>query len=203
MSYKLSERHKNSQHKDSSEVDLNKIASVFIIFGVLSIITSFIFTMDRSKIVEKSLHPYKNNSSKLEIGPINTKKYKESYSIKIKAALFRQSWSFVEGVVLDNNKEYLFSFGKELSSYSGYDGEGYWAEVKNNYAMNITFPKPGIYYLIFSTTGGTVPDQVKISISKKIGSGIPHLIFGILLIIMGIIINEIRNRTISILLSER
>ena len=207
MAYRLSDRNlKDSDHTiydDPDKVHLGKIATVFIVFSLLSFLTAWIYSSETENVAKVN---FKSNNSankvksiKGEVGPINVVKYRETYNIAVKANLVEQSWSNVEGQVLDSNKKYLFSFGKELSLYSGYDSEGSWTERNDNYDINVTFPKPGTYYLQFLTESDRykTPYQLQVKVSKKRGSSIPHMWFGIITLIIGIILNEIRNRTIS------
>jgi hypothetical protein len=200
MAYKLSSRKtqdKVSTHDSHPDhVDLGKLATVFIIFGLLSLLTAWIYSMETEKIANASFRPSKISGISAEVGPINVRKHNESYSINIKASLYSQSWSSIQGQVLDSNKQYLFSFGKELSYYTGRDSEGSWSELDNDYSMNVTFPKPGAYYLQFDTESNVIPKNVKVKVTKKRGSSIPHMWFGIIVLIIGIVMNEIKNRSL-------
>ncbi len=199
MAYKLSDRHGqddiSADNNDSGNVDFGKLATVFIIFGLLSLFTAWMYSMETEKMANISFRPAGISSSSAEIGPLTVKKHNETYSISVSANLSSQSWASIEGQVLNSNKEYLFSFGKELSYYSGRDYEGGWTEVDNNYSINVTFPKAGIYYLKFNTQSDRPPNAVGVKISKKRGSSIPHMWFGILALIIGIVLNEMKNRT--------
>jgi hypothetical protein len=63
-----------------------------------------------------------------------------------------QRWSFVTVELLDENKEYLSSFGGEFWHYEGYDNEGYhWEEADDEYVATIEVPSPGTYYLRLQT----------------------------------------------------
>jgi hypothetical protein len=205
VAYKLSNRQEqdkiSAENNDPNRVDLGKVATVFIIFGLLSLLTSWIYSMETEKVANTSFQPYGNGAS-AELGPINVRKHNETYSISIKANLASQSWSHIEGQVLNSNKQYLFAFGKELSYYSGRDSDGAWTELDNDYSMNVTFPKPGTYYLKFNTESDRTPSNIVVKVSKKRGSSLPHLWFGILTLIIGIVMNEIRNRTIRNVLNK-
>jgi hypothetical protein len=63
--------------------------------------------------------------------------------------------------------------------------------------MKITFPQPGQYYLNLKSSGSYNPDTVQVTISKKLGSSIPHMVFGIFTLLIGISLYEIRNKTLS------
>lgn len=210
MAYKLTERYNqdnrfsnNGQIQDDpdSGIDLGKIATIFIVFGLLGLLTAWFYSHETDRVLQTAFSPTKQGAS-AEVGPLNVRKYGEVYSINIKADLPRQSWSHIQGEVLNSNKQYLFAFGEELSRYSGVDSDGSWSEVKNDYDVNVTFPKPGVYYAKLSVEGDRFPSNVQVKISKKRGSALPHFWFGILSLIIGVILNEIRNRTIRNLFEE-
>jgi hypothetical protein len=201
MAYKLSDRNEQTPvsagNNDPDRVNLGKIATVFIVFGLLGLLTAWIYSMETENIINTSFRPAGLSGQSAEVGPIKVNKNNESYSISIKANMPSQSWANIESQVLDSNRQYLFSFGKELSRYSGRDSEGSWAEVDNGYSMNVTFPKRGIYYLQFNTESDRVPSVVAVRVSKKRGSSLPHMWFGIIALLIGIVVNEVKNRTIS------
>jgi hypothetical protein len=217
MAYKLSERLNQNKPSPSHEdsVDLGKIATIFITFGIFSLITAWIFSTETERLFDnivraqphfniynqqKGAGEQENSKDIATIGPIKIQKYKEVYEITIASSLPENSWAFIEGEVLDARKNYLFSFGKELWHETGYDDEGAWRESDNSYSMKITFPNPGEYYLNLKKEGSynpIEPSEVQVTISKKLGSSIPHMVFGILSLLLGIILNEMRNKTIA------
>jgi hypothetical protein len=215
VAYKLSERLNQNKETPSFEngINLGKVATVFIAFGILSLITAWIFSMETQRLFSDTVRTYVSpsvpsqevvageqedaNKNVATIGPITVQKYKEVYKITIASSLPNDNWVFVEGEVLDAEKEYLFSFGKELWSETGYDDEGAWRESDNSYSMKITFPQPGQYYLNLKSSGSYNPDTVQLTISKKLGSSIPHMVFGIFTLLIGISLYEIRNKTLS------
>lgn len=203
MAYKLSDIQKpdeevnDSNNEPEESVDLGKVATVFIIFGLLSLFTAWMYSMETEQISKTSFRPVGTSGSSAEIGPINVRKHNESYTIHVKASLSSQSWANIEGQVLDSTKQYLFSFGKELSYYSGRDYEGSWTELDNNYSINVTFPKPGTYYLQFNTQSDRAPQNVEVKVSKKRGSSIPHMWFGIIILLIGIVMRELKKHTIG------
>ncbi|MDA9817847.1 hypothetical protein N9C35_02265 [Flavobacteriaceae bacterium] len=181
--------HSQNIRQNSSEVDFKKIATVFIICALVSLATAWFYSFNKEFTAKATFSP-ENNAI---IGPIYTKKHKETYNISILANIPLQSWSFIEGEVLDSSKEYLFSFGKELWRESGYDSEGPWQENNNSYDVNITLPKVGIYYLNFKTENAQKLKSFSVIVNKKNGSSLPHLWFGIFTLIIGIILHEKRN----------
>jgi hypothetical protein len=214
VAYKLSERLNQKKGTPSSEdgVDLGKVATVFIVFGILSLITAWVFSMETQRLFSDTVRTYVSPSVPSQqavageqeegkdvatIGPITVQRYKEVYEISIASSVPENTWSFVEGEVLDAEKDYLFSFGKELWSETGYDDEGAWRESDNSYSMKLTFPQPGQYYLNLKSSGSYNPDAVQVTISKKRGSSIPHFVFGIFTLLIGLVLNEVRNKTLT------
>jgi len=214
VAYKLSERLNQNKGTPSSEdgVDLGKVATVFIVFGILSLITAWVFSMETQRLFSDTVRTYVSPSVPSQqavageqeegkdvatIGPITVQRYKEVYEISIASSVPENTWSFVEGEVLDAEKDYLFSFGKELWSETGYDDEGAWRESDNSYSMKLTFPQPGQYYLNLKSSGSYNPDAVQVTISKKRGSSIPHFVFGIFTLLIGLVLNEVRNKTLT------
>lgn len=61
-----------------------------------------------------------------------------------------QRWSFVTVELLDENKEYLASFGGEFWHYAGYD-DGYWEEQDHSYRTTLQVPSAGTYYARLQT----------------------------------------------------
>jgi hypothetical protein len=173
-----------------SGIDLGKLATVFIVFGLLSLLTSWFYSTSTKRVANVLLQ---DSISYSHIEAIRVVEDDEVYALSFDFNLSTQSWSQVSVEVLDNDKNYLFSFTEEASYYLGID----WVERKDADTMNITFPKAGTYYLKFAVEGNKPPYSVKVLVSKKRGSTLPHLWFGIIIIIIGIILNEVKNRTIS------
>jgi len=177
-------------------------------FGLFALITAWFFSLESKTIFKDSVRPTivaedgvqaeQEDEEKYisALGPLVVNKYKEVYSISIYSNLPVNSWAFIEGEVLDAEKDYLFSFGQELWHETGYD-EGKWEEAENSYTMKITFPTPGKYYLNFKTQGSSNPEKINVKISKNYGSSIPHMAFGIICLLIGLVINEVQNKTLS------
>lgn len=119
MAYKLSERlHQNTSPASPEEgVPLGKLATVFILFGLLSLLTAWVFSISIGQQLHHvvtpaiSSSPINDESQEIAIiGPLMVLKYREVYTIQLASKLSENSWSFVEGEVLNARKEYLFSF---------------------------------------------------------------------------------------------
>ena len=210
-------KHKKSKdrpkYENEDKLHFGKLASVFIVWGIIAFLTSWYF----NNFLEKktyNFNPAETHSSipgapenisaesSNLIGPINVQKRREVYEISLKANLFAQSWSFIEGEVLDEDKKYLFSFAKELGYYTGRDSEGAWIEHNDEYTIKVTFPQRGLYYLSFKTDSNRSPPSVAVTVTKKRGSSLPHFWFGVFALIAGVILNEVKSRTIIKILEE-
>ena len=204
MAYKLSDRRKqdtiSAKNNDSNNVDLGKVGTVFIIFALLGLLTAWVYSFEAKNISDILFYP--DDVGTTEIGPINVKKYNEVYNVAIKAEIRAQTWSFIEGQVLNSDREYLFAFGKELWHEQGRDSDGTWREAENDYSINVTLPQPGAYYLRFNIESNRPPNRVAVTVIKKRGSSLPHLWFGIVALIIGLVLNERRNRTIGNILGK-
>jgi hypothetical protein len=164
----------------------NQIGLILLFYAGLCFMTSLYFNSSSGDIIKADLL-----SSGGEVGPINVKKNDTVYSIKVNQRMKRSGdWSFVSGDVLGANKEYLFGFGKEFWTESGYDGDGPWHESDDNFEMKVTFYKAGVYYLNFNTemSSDTAGSSVNVTVEPKKGSALAHFILGIFSIIIGLFI---------------
>ena len=106
----------------------------------------------------------------------------------------------LEGMFLDQDKNYLFGFGKELWKESGFDSDGSWTEQDTDLNIKITFNKSGTYYLRFnadsnntgtSTTSSfnsqsNSSSDLQVTVSPKRGSSLIHFILACISLILGI-----------------
>jgi hypothetical protein len=174
--------------------NLKQITISLIVFSIVCLITAFIFNTSVQTVYYTKLSPEGGT-----LGPLKVDKANSVYYIHVLQSVPTNNWSVVSGSVLDENKAYLFGFGKELWRASGYDSDGAWAEARNDYETKITMQK-GTYYLQFENeTSVPKPRRagIVVKVEQKRGSSLFFLIAGILGIIAGVIINEIANRTIS------
>lgn len=201
MAYKLSYRHDKPKEQikpkqNPNAVDWGKVATVFMVFGLLSLLTAWVYSIE-TQLIEKNIPAPFGTSIFSDIPPIHVRKHNEVYNVSIKADTAMNSWAFIEGKVLNSKKEYLFSFGKELWQENGRDSDGYWQEKEDYYSLNVTFPKPGTYFLQLEAQTSKKPRFVKVIIAKRKGSTLPHLWFGLILLLIGVVVNEKKNRTIK------
>ena len=100
---------------------------------------------------------------------------------------------YFSGEVLDEDKETLYEFGKELWHEDGYDSEGYWSESDRNMSAKLSFTEPGTYYIQFNTENKRMK-LIQLQIIVKKGSGLPHLIVGFYSLIFAILCFVILNK---------
>lgn len=161
--------------------EYRKIAIALLGFAVICFITSLFLNMNVGKTLKAKVP-----ASGGIIGPVEVKKDYSVYEIKVNQYIPTYgTWSFVGGDVLDENKEYLFGFGKEFWKEQGYDSDGSWSEAVTNFDMKVTFPKKGAFYLEFKADMSR-PDaggEISVIMSPKRGSSLAHVILGIISII--------------------
>jgi hypothetical protein len=206
---------------DDGPVDLGWVAMVFICFGLLGLLTAFVLSwpsetyfssrltqsapslpkaaaqpdpeLSAEEAADAKAHPVLNYAL---VGPFKIRKANEVLFVRVEADISMDGWSFVESEVLDEHKDYLFSFGKELWRETGVDDEGPWTEADRDYEMKITIPAKGTYYLNIKTQGDQTPDTLNVKIGSAVGSSLPHLWFGIVVLLIGLVLNEVANRTV-------
>lgn len=113
------------------------------------------------------------------------------------------TWTFVEGEVLDEDEQYLFGFGEELWKETGYDGS-YWTESYDEFDLKVTIPDPGTYYLGFTTqvAPGSSPGTMQVRVDRMRGSAIPHFVFGIVAILLGLLLRFMTSNAVASSMSE-
>lgn len=192
-------------------VHLGYLGAVFIGFGLLGLLTSLILGVPLEKIFSGSLKYAPSPTEVAEpieageqlaaldyamVGPFTITRPGQSIWVSVKANVTVNSWVFIEGELLDAQQNYLMGFGSELWHETGYD-DGPWDETDNNYNLNLTIPEAGEFYLNFKTQGEPRPERIEVNIRRTRGSAIPHLIFGVVTLLAGLVMNEIANRTIT------
>ena len=172
-----------------NKIDLGKVALALLAFALLYLVTAFVM----SSATTLSSKTYRLKES---IGPIRTTVDNTVLEVNVQGRLMNNSWSYLELVMQNSKKEYLYSFGKELWRESGYDSDGSWSEADQDFTQKITIPKKGIYYLALTGEGSNNNSTYKVRVSEAAGSSLPHMWIGILLILVGLVLNEIKNRTL-------
>ncbi|SMC71010.1 hypothetical protein SAMN05880593_10554 [Rhizobium sp. RU36D] len=200
-----------------SGIDIGKLASVFIIYGLLGLLTSWIMNTQSKRIYQAQLRQQVASGASLTdpiepgetvaardfalIGPFKIHDSGQVVKVQISTNILVNRWSFVEAELLDNQKEYLFSFGKELWHETGND-DGVWEEADEAYEMKFTVAEPGDYYLKIKTQGDYTPGVITVSVASTVGSSVPHFAFGVITLVIGLVLNEVSNGTLIRLTSR-
>ena len=176
----------------SKPAHLGHLALLYVAFSLLFLVTSLLF---ESEILDRRQKVQPGGT----VGPITVVEKNTVYEVLVQRLYAAaNTWSYVEVQVLDANQEYLLSFGDELSQYSGRDSEGYWTESEETYSTKITVSEPGIYFLkIVVEESNDRNSQFRVTINRLQGSSLLHLVAGIAALAIAIVLNELRNRTIS------
>jgi len=180
-------------------VHWGKVALVFIGFAILYFATAGFFEIS-DRTIKKTVF-----SNQL-VGPIETNKNDTVVEIKIETHPGNNMWSYIETEVYDAKKRTITTFGSDFYHESGYDSDGAWTESETGGNVTVVLPEPGKYFLRFQGQGGRsnragaydLKDGAKLRVTVNYKKGGSTLLFylGILLLIIGVILNEIRNQTI-------
>ena len=184
--------HRSTGRAAGRPAHLGHLALLYVAFAALCLITSYFYSTG-------SLERRENVGPDGLVGPIEITGSNSVYEVAVhRTRSVTNTWSYVEVQVLDANKEYLFSFGDELSLYSGRDSEGFWRERNETYSTKLTIPEPGTYFLKFVIEESSRANSgFGVTLSRMAGSSLVHLVAGIAALVIGIVLNELRNRTIS------
>lgn len=178
----------NPKSKKLTLMFYNNLMFILAIFSLICLATYFNL---ENKVVSSSKSFYLEKGSMY--GPIVVKKNKPVVCT-LKAFMYDQNTSiYFTGEVLDEDKETLYEFGKELWHESGYDSEGPWTESDSRLQVNLSFTEPGKYYIQFNTDENYMGNVVFKIYTKK-GSGIPHLMMGFCVLLLVYIFFIILNR---------
>ena len=118
-------------------------------------------------------------------GPIKIDKKPKIYKVK---AHFdgMESSSYISGEVLDEEKDTLYEFGKDLWHETGYD-DGYYDESDRDMVAYLTFSEKGTYYIQFNTEEKAM-SNFSITLEQMKGSYVAHLQAGALVLIFVLIL---------------
>lgn len=201
--------------REPEGIDFARLAIVFIFYGVLGFLTAAFLGTGQTSLFDAQLSPMaKVADDPIEpgeqvatrdyavIGPFQVQQAGTVIKASFASNLPLNSWSFVEAELLDQDRDYLFSFGKELWHETGVDSDGKWTESDISYEMKFTVAEPGTYFLNIKTQGSAMPGRIRVMLATTIGSSIPHFAFGIITLVIGLIMNEVVNRTILRLLDR-
>jgi len=173
--------------------------------GLLSLFTALFMNNNSGQPIAQNLPPLGGT-----IGPYDFEA-DTVLDIEVHQTLQKEGWAFVSGELLNADEETLFGFGDELWWETGRDSEGYsWNESVRSYGLKITVPEAGQFFFDFSVEAGlkgasraapgaaaaapkpeTYLSGMTVKITKKAGSGLPHLVFGIFAVLGGIVVAAI------------
>ncbi len=191
---------------DEDAVHWGHVALLVLGFAILFFATSFYFdastkTYKRAKVPLGTMY-----------GPIESTRPNQIIAITMRHVTPRQSWAFVEGVVLKDRRHRITGFGGEYFRQSGYDSDGSWSESERERDVKVVLPTPGQYWLQFIAEGGRIgaskgkrldpKHRVEVSVAMKRGGAEILKWTGFFLLVVAVIMNEIRNRTVTGVLSR-
>ncbi len=150
-------------------------------FAVVCLFTSIVYTGAEGEPLKKTL-PITGGL----VGPITTTTPNTVLLVRAGQSLQLQpggTWSAVEGEVLDDDDNHLFSFSEELWEERGSD----WHESKEDFDVKFTLPEPGAVTFEFSTENSSpkVVGPLLVEIERKRGSTVPHFAAGLLGLLLG------------------
>ena len=110
------------QQKLKDKLFYNNLTLIVVIFSIICFVTSMLL---QSTFYYNKTMNYLNEGQ--IVGPIKVKN--KPVICKIMADFSgNNTSSYLSGEVLDENKDTLYEFGKDLWHESGYDSDGYWSE---------------------------------------------------------------------------
>ncbi|NOY83283.1 MAG: hypothetical protein GXO96_00415 [Nitrospirae bacterium] len=173
--------------------DKSQAAMALICFAVLSFVTALFFNVTTGELVGKALPPQGGI-----VGPIIIDSNRTVLQVKVSQEVRSNGpGNQVTGIVLDAQKNPLFSFGEEFWSETGYDDGGSWAEQKTAYDIKITLQKGTYFFELDSDSPAASQSKIHLLVKKKGGSAVPFFTAGIVALIIGVIMNEMAKGTIG------
>lgn len=172
--------------KQEKQAQWRTLSGVCLVAAVLFLLTAFVLSFGAGIDIRRQLP---GDGGK--IGPIHIDEPFTVLEIEIYQPVADNHWIFVTGALLNAQSQYLTGFGDELWHASGYDG-GYWSQAVRSYDTRITVREAGNYFLRFTTETdarrGQLPPMT-VTVEENFASSLPHLLVGILLIVVGIVVN--------------
>lgn len=173
--------------------DKSQAAMALIGFAVFSFVTALFFNVTTGSLISEALPPTGGT-----VGPIIIDSNRSVLQVKVSQEVPRnRPGNQVTGIVLDEQKNALFSFGEEFWSESGYDDGGSWAEQKTAYDIKITLQKGTYFFELDSDSPAASQSRIHIVVKKKGGSAVPFFVAGIIALIIGVVMNEMAKGSIS------
>lgn len=130
---------------------LGTASSIVLGFGVLCLVTTIGMSLRPSPFsYEEQVSPMGSTVGPIEIPKATRIGVRVRQAINEGRGSVYQRWSFVTVELLDENKEYLSSFGGEFWHYAGYD-DGHWEQSDHVYSTTLRIPAGGTYYARLDT----------------------------------------------------
>lgn len=126
---------------------------VGVVFGMLCLITAVAMSLRPAAVH----HTAEVSADGGTVGPIEIPHDNVQAGTRIRQDVAAgsgrtyQRWSFVTVELLDENKDYVVSFGGDVWSYAGYDEGEHWDEEDEEYQTTVVFPSAGTYYFRLQT----------------------------------------------------
>jgi hypothetical protein len=180
---------------------LGAIALVCLLFAMLNLVTALLLWTPSSEPAVEGRFPQETLFGPLEVPEANT-----VYQITIVGDPQRGSWAGVTVEILDADKSRVMAFSKDLYFYTGMASDGPWVEEERSLRMPVTLPRPGAHFLRVSTETVWWPDsygrlppgiELEVFVERRLGSSLPHFFAGILLLLIAVTLNELRNRSLA------
>lgn len=186
------------QRKLKDKALYNNLCLIVSVFCIICFITSMFFQNSVSRKQE-----YYTLQEGAIYGPIKITNKKQIYRV---IATFAGNNSDVDlsGEVLDEDKDTIYEFGKDMWHEEGYDSDGYWSESDRKMVADLSFSEKGTYYIQFSGDDGSSlkadPTRVNmipnVSLTMELmnGSYVAHLQVGSILLLIIIFIFWVLNK---------
>lgn len=174
------------QQKLKDKLFYNNLTLIVVIFSIICLITSML--LQSTYYYNKSVN-YLNEGQ--IFGPIKVKN--KPVICKIMADFSgNNTSSYLSGEVLDENKDTLYEFGKDLWHESGYDSDGYWSESDRKMTAYLTFKDKGTYYIQFNTDENNMYN-ISVTFQLVKNSYVAHSKAGTLALLLAMIVFYLLN----------
>ena len=174
------------QQKLKDKLFYNNLTLIVVIFSIICFVTSMLL---QSTFYYNKTMNYLNEGQ--IVGPIKVKN--KPVICKVMAHFSGENTSsYLSGEVLDENKDTLYEFGKDLWHESGYDSDGYWSESDRKMTAYLTFKDKGTYYIQFNTDE---KNMYNISVTMQLvrNSYVAHSKAGTLALMLAMIVFYLLN----------
>ena len=174
------------QQKLKDKLFYNNLTLIVVIFSIICLITSML--LQSTYYYNKSVN-YLNEGQ--IFGPIKVQN--KPIICKVIANFEGENTSsYLSGEVLDENKDTLYEFGKDLWHESGYDSDGYWSESDRKMTAYLTFKDKGTYYIQFNTDENNMYN-ISVTFQLVKNSYVAHSKAGTLALLLAMIVFYLLN----------